>query len=374
MSYSQIQAVCERYINRPFDEDDISALRVFLDDLVHQRIKRPVPETIPVPIEKNTGSVVDKTAEIAPLSPVVSRNAPIFRKIEGFVKATADVSVASPTLERTKEALAGPGVKDRLDNWTQVVETEPQPRTSEKVEERLVEVKGTTGVKDRLGTYTRVVSQRESQVVTSTADPTLIGDRLGEEFTKAQVDVKERLKTGWTLVDGQKVDPSLVETRLAEAKGASGVKDRLGAFTRVTETDKVPLATNFVEERLMEVKGAVPVRDRRTVITAAVAETQQLNTAPPERVEERLSEARGAVPVKDRLNILKEVAAETEKIVVAHPEVVRQRLQGIETSNSISQRTQQWVDTGVTESTTQPSRKQPIELPTEEITKDQQGQ
>eukprot|EP01126_Amoeba_proteus_P028824 TRINITY_DN283_c0_g1_i14.p2 TRINITY_DN283_c0_g1~~TRINITY_DN283_c0_g1_i14.p2 ORF type:complete len:125 (-),score=26.68 TRINITY_DN283_c0_g1_i14:20-394(-) len=124
----------------------------------------------------------------------------------------------------------------------------------------------------------------------------------------------------------------------------------------------------------MEVKGAVPVRDRRTVITAAVAETQQLNTAPPERVEERLSEARGAVPVKDRLNILKEVAAETEKIVVAHPEVVRQRLQGIETSNSISQRTQQWVDTGVTESTTQPSRKQPIELPTEEITKDQQGQ
>eukprot|EP01126_Amoeba_proteus_P044258 TRINITY_DN490_c0_g1_i8.p1 TRINITY_DN490_c0_g1~~TRINITY_DN490_c0_g1_i8.p1 ORF type:complete len:366 (+),score=80.87 TRINITY_DN490_c0_g1_i8:73-1170(+) len=364
MSESEIQALCETFINRSFNEDDLYALRLFLRDLSKQKTKAPVTTSSAIPIEKKETIVV---AAETPLSPVVTRDAPIFPKIEGFVRAAATTSVEktvavevgsvpkvserlgvwtssspppsspSPIQDRVKEALAGPGVKDRLGNWSQALELGERPLVvPEQVEERLAEVKGAVGVKDRLGTYTKVVTDRVTSVKTSTADPTLIEDRLGEEFSKAQIGVKDRLKTGWVAHPSDvQVDPSVVKERLAEVKGAAGVKDRV------------------------------------TILKEVAAETEKVATAPPEAVEERLADVKGASGVKDRLVVLSSAVAEAEKIVVAHPEVVRERLQGIERSTSINQRTQQWGTVGV-EPPPGP-RKQPIALPTEELTKEQQG-
>jgi len=43
----EIQKLCEAYINRPFDDEDVQNLRVFLRDLQKQKVVRPKAEIVP---------------------------------------------------------------------------------------------------------------------------------------------------------------------------------------------------------------------------------------------------------------------------------------------------------------------------------------
>eukprot|EP01127_Copromyxa_protea_P005643 TRINITY_DN15510_c0_g1_i1.p1 TRINITY_DN15510_c0_g1~~TRINITY_DN15510_c0_g1_i1.p1 ORF type:complete len:344 (+),score=86.39 TRINITY_DN15510_c0_g1_i1:35-1066(+) len=316
MSEAEIQALCEKLIERSFDEDDVVALRSFIRTLKQPKVKKNLSEAASVAVvpEKKENQVL--TNELAP-SPLVSQDAPIFQKTQAFVNAVSTTTIersapvdvgAVPKISERKETFlkatsvanladskqipeeigSSPRHRDRIQNYETNLSQEASLATDRVKEAQ--EIAGSTGVKARLGNYTQAVEKTEKQ----RADEAR-AERLAE--VKGAVGVKDRLGNWEKEATPSKVD--LSQDRLSEVQGAPGVKDRLGVWTQAAsekERDE-----ELRQARLADVKGASGVKDRLGLWSQAMAQSENHPVADPAKVQERLAEVQGATGVKDRL-------------------------------------------------------------------------
>jgi hypothetical protein len=293
MSSAEIQALCELYIGRKFDQDDTAALREFLRDLQTQKPKKQKEEGAKekekpasggaafVPISERKQHLA---REVAPgerpapvsLSELGATSGVADRKAQ-WVNKTEQSGEISPRSHAVVLDATSPRARDRLQSYEKNVQGATAGTPSDLVAERLAEVQGASGVKDRLGAWASGEVQGAS--------------------------------------GGEKVN------RLEEIKGAQGVKDRQAAYTS-TVGNTLPSKKDLVEERLAEVKGVPGVKDRLGNWTAQ----SEHSATNPSAVEERLAEVKGVAGVKDRLGQWNQVAVQAEKVPTTDPAKVEERL------------------------------------------------
>jgi hypothetical protein len=361
MSSSEIQALCELYIGRKFDEDDCNALREFLRDLQTQKPKKPKEEHkektptgvvafVPISERKQhlarevapgerpppvsladlgaNVAVADRKAQwvnkteasagdISPRAhaPVVldatsPRAKDRLQSYEKNIQGGAAGAHADLVAERLAEAQGGGGVKDRLGAWASGQVQGSSGETKEQVAAgRLEEIKGAQGVKDRQAAYTSTVGN------TLPSKKELVDERLAE--VKGAPGVKDRLGNWAGQADSHATNAAAVEERIADVKGVAGVKDRLGQWNQVTAAaEKIPTSDpTKVEERLADL-GTTGVKDR---VGGWTNRTEPIiaSTVDPTLAASRTAELAKAQSVKDRTNVYKNVATDDKPVVKA---------------------------------------------------------
>jgi len=308
MSANEIQALCELYIGRKFDDSDSQALREFLRDLQVQKPKKVAAEKEEhqdtkkfVPVSERKQHLVREYAPGDRPAPValteVGSTGGAKERMADYNNTVASAGSASLSANRVAEELpAATKVSDRKAQWAGAAETGLSPRgDSDVVKERLAEVSGVPGVKDRLGAW-------NSATQGSSADKHLVEERTAD--VKGAAGVKERLGN-WSKIEEHSNVPSNTAARVEEVKGAPGVKDRLGNWNQVTSDHHVESKT---AERLAELAGASAVKSRAegwNNQTEGVVTSGAL-------AEERTAELKKASSVRDRMNSYSKATTEVK--------------------------------------------------------------
>jgi len=336
--------LCELYIGRKFDENDLASLKDFLRDLQVQKPKRQAPQESKPHVEAKFIPVAERKAGYASPAIIAAGERPVpvnltdlgakggaKERVAAYAQTvnSASSQVTSLSAVRVEEELGGgANVSERKARYKGITETSPErgastqpvvlvdehgnpvaPKTKEKksayesvasagtkvdeglVKERLAEVSG-PGVKDRLGNYTNVAaaSSTESKIGERLADvkgAPGVKDRLGnwtQVATNTQADKKETVQErladvsgtpglkarlgNWNQVASSSggPDPALSASRVADVQGAAGVKDRLGNWSQIAEKDSVIVSSQdpaLAKSRTAEISGSKSsIKDR----------------------------------------------------------------------------------------------------------------
>jgi len=310
MSANEIQALCELYIGRKFDDNDSQALREFLRDLQVQKPKKVAAEKPEqhqdtkkfVPVSERKQHLVreyapgDRPAPVA-LTDLGATGGAKERMAAYNNQVASAGSTGSLSANRVAEDLPAqvPKVADRKAQWA-AAETGLSPRADDAVKERLAEVTGAPGVKDRLGAWNNATQGSSADKIH------LVEERTAD--VKGAAPVKERLGN-WNKIEEHPSVTSNTAARVEEVKGAPGVKDRLGNWNQVTSDHHVESKT---AERLAELAGASAVKSRAegwNNHTEGVITSAGLS-------EERTAELKKASSVRDRMNSYSQAASEVK--------------------------------------------------------------
>lgn len=321
MSESDIVALCEEYVNRKFDEEDLESLRAFLRSLQKQKVPRAEKEA-----PKKHFSV--KTAGLA--RPNTSGAAST--ELPSYVKEKREIDTNALREERLAEANTAQGVKARLGAWQEKVQKAEDgdlPDNSKLAEERVSEAKAGAGVKDRLGAWNQKIDKEDQQVTTDEkAKAERLAELQGVGSVKNRYQVKEdddvktspqervaEVKTG-SLKErlgayqqvAEKSEVAKTGDAKEELKGVSGLKERLGAYTNAAETSDAPRNASD-SPQLDAIRKTSSVQKGKENWNKVAGSS---NDAPVDKKAEILAEAKAGSSLKDRLNVWNEKGAEPE--------------------------------------------------------------
>jgi len=274
--------LCEQYIAREFDEDDVIALRQFLSSLQKQKVLKPKVEKKPEKLLSPRSYVPSSSGDAKP----------------SYIKVDSEeVDTSELVAERTAE-IKGVGVKNKVGNWQQKATTDDTPVSKpDIVAERVAEVTGNVKVNERLGAWKAKVDGEDTTVANT--DPNLKAERLAE--VQGASKVKDRLGQWNQKAEGEDASnssPEKVSERLAEVRGSTKLKDRLGNWETVSE--KSVDSSALVEERLADLKKNSSVSQRKdTWSKKSEPETLATNSSV---LAERTSEAKSGVSLKAKLS------------------------------------------------------------------------
>jgi len=290
---SEIKKLCESYIGRAFDDEDLRELRKFLSGLQKQKVAQS-PDKKP---EKLDSLVKLKSVPVIPHS---SGDA-----IPSYVKEhKEEEDLESVRAERVAEIQSAPKLKDRLGTWQEKIASNEEDvgKTDESVKaERLAEVKVASGVKDRLGNWNEIISKNEDGAAQTSEKKVEIKTSQG---------LKERLGA-YEQASSSGNNESKTAERVAELKEGSGVKSRLGAYQQAVEkSDKV--------ERTAGVVSNTSVKDRLGNWNK-IQEEQPAVVTSNAFVAERTAEAKQSTSLKDRMNAFNNEANKPEVAVRKEP-------------------------------------------------------
>jgi hypothetical protein len=268
MSSSEIQALCEIYIGRKFDENDSAALRDFLRDL---QVQKPKREAAPK---------AEKKADDRKFVPVSERK-------QHYVKEVAPGDRPAPV--NLSEFGATAGAKDRAALYAQQVNSNTSvSHSAARVES---ELGAPTKVSDRKAHWAELADHGGS-AAPKESKPVSITDDSGNIVSPRTRDRLVSFESG--AVAQRSIDEKeLVAQRLAEISGVPAVKDRLGAWNQATNAGGVD-EKQLVEERTAELKKATSVRDRLGAYTKAATDSKPIERAPV-HIPQDISE----LPTKD---------------------------------------------------------------------------